>query len=91
VFSGPLYEQVTQQLTKKGRNEDDTLAAIDSAKQAFSTFQHTHPNARARILRKWYDLMVTNRRQLATILMYENGRPITGALQEIDYAASFLD
>ncbi|KAK5281961.1 succinate semialdehyde dehydrogenase NADP+ linked [Exophiala xenobiotica] len=72
-------------------NEDDTLVAIDAAKQAFSTFQHTHPKARARILRKWYDLMVTNRRELATILMYENGRPITGALQEIDYAASFLD
>lgn len=84
------YDLNTIVLTK-GRGEEDTLEAVDSAKKAFSTYQHTHPKTRARILRKWYDLMVKNRHELAMILMYENGRPISGALQEIDYAASFLD
>lgn len=75
----------------RNRNEEDAQVAIDSAKKAFSSFQHTHPKVRARILRKWYDLMMQNREDLARILMFETGRPIGGALQEIDYAASFLD
>lgn len=35
--------------------------------------------------------MIENQKTLAKILMYENGRPIAGALQEIRYAAGFFD
>ena len=35
--------------------------------------------------------MQTHRETLSKILMYENGRPISGARQEISYAASFFD
>lgn len=59
--------------------------------ESFSTFRYTSPKARARILRKWCDLMNEHQDSLARILMYENGRPISGARQEITYAASFFD
>lgn len=35
--------------------------------------------------------MIEHRETLAKILMYENGRPIAGARQEITYAAGFFD
>lgn len=75
----------------QNRDEEDVVSAISSAQRAFKSFQHTHPKARAKLLRKWYNLMMQYRNELATILMYENGRPLSGALQEIDYAAAFLD
>lgn len=65
--------------------------AIEVAQRAFGTFQHTAPKERARILQKWSDLMIEHLETLAKILMYENGRPIAGARQEIKYAAGLFD
>ena len=62
-----------------------------SLSRFFQSFQHTAPKERAKILRKWFDLMIEYLESLARILMYENGRPIQGARQEIRYAASFFD
>ena len=73
------------------RSSEDTNAAIVVAQRAFNTFQHTAPKERARILQKWFDLMIEHQETLAKILMYENGRPIAGARQEIKYAAGFFD
>ncbi|CAF9915515.1 succinate semialdehyde dehydrogenase NADP+ linked [Imshaugia aleurites] len=73
------------------RSSEDTNAAIAVAQRAFTTFQHTTPKERARILQKWSDLMTEHLETLAKILMYENGRPIAGARQEIQYAAGFFD
>ena len=73
------------------RSSEDTNAAIAVAQKAFRNFQHTAPKDRAKVLQKWSDLMAEHQETLAKILMYENGRPIAGARQEIIYAASFLD
>ena len=73
------------------RSSEDTDAAIAVAQKAFLKFQHTTPKDRAKVLQKWSDLMSKHQETLAKILMYENGRPIAGARQEISYAAGFLD
>ena len=70
---------------------EDVNNAIEVAQRSFQSFQHTAPKARAKILRNWFNLMVEHQESLAKILMYENGRPIQGARQEIAYAASFFD
>lgn len=64
---------------------------IDVAEAAFQLFKTTSAKQRAEILRRWFTYMQENEDHLAQILMLENGRPITGALQEIRYAASFID
>ncbi|KAL8687038.1 MAG: hypothetical protein Q9224_005269, partial [Gallowayella concinna] len=70
---------------------EDVNDAIAVAQRTFDTFQHTSPKARASILQRWFELMKEHQETLAKILMYENGRPISGARQEITYAASFID
>lgn len=42
---------------------------------------------RGDILRKWYDLMVSNLEDLAKILTLENGKPLAEAKGEVMYAA----
>ena len=69
---------------------EDVQNAIGVSQRSFQSFQHTAPKERAKILRKWFDLMIEHQESLAKILMYENGRPIQGARQEITYAASFF-
>lgn len=73
------------------RSTEDVNDAIAAAQRTFGTFRHTSPKARSAILQKWFELMKEHQETLAKILMYENGRPISGARQEIVYAAGFLD
>jgi len=46
---------------------------------------------RANILRKWYDLMMANQDDLATILTAEMGKPLAESKGEIAYGASFIE
>ena len=46
---------------------------------------------RARILRRWSDLMLENAEPLARLLTIEQGKPIAESRVEIAYAASFLE
>jgi succinate-semialdehyde dehydrogenase/glutarate-semialdehyde dehydrogenase len=46
---------------------------------------------RANILRRWYDLMMQNVDDLATILTAEQGKPLAEAKGEIGYGASFIE
>ncbi|NQV47564.1 MAG: NAD-dependent succinate-semialdehyde dehydrogenase, partial [Rhodospirillaceae bacterium] len=46
---------------------------------------------RAQILRRWYDLMMENQQDLATIMVAEMGKPMAEAMGEIGYSASFVE
>lgn len=46
---------------------------------------------RGRILRRWYELVLENRQDLATIISWENGKAQTDAMGEVMFAASFLE
>lgn len=43
------------------------------------------------MLRRWFDLMIENREDLARIMVLEQGKPLSEARGEIDYAASFVE
>ena len=72
-------------------SRDDTLKAIDAAEEAFVSFRKTTPRERATLLRKWYDLMQENAEDLATLITWENGKPLADAKGEVAYAANFFN
>ncbi|PGH14701.1 hypothetical protein AJ79_02867 [Helicocarpus griseus UAMH5409] len=72
-------------------NTQDTQKAIDAAVAAFPSFRKTLARERARMLRRWYQLMMDNAEDLATLITWENGKPIADARGEVNYAASFFE
>ncbi|KAI0890892.1 succinate-semialdehyde dehydrogenase [Annulohypoxylon nitens] len=69
----------------------DTELAIEAAHAAFKSYRKTPARQRARLLRKWYDLMIENSEDLATIITAENGKPLADSRTEVNYAASFFE
>jgi len=69
----------------------EARAAVDAAQSAFAGWSMTLPQDRAVILRRWFDLMIENREDLARIMVAEQGKPLSEARGEIDYAASFVE
>ncbi|KZZ89125.1 succinate-semialdehyde dehydrogenase [Ascosphaera apis ARSEF 7405] len=69
----------------------DTTRAIDAAVAAFPSFRQTLPRERSRMLRRWYDLMMANAEDIATLITWENGKPLADAKGEANYAASFFE
>jgi succinate-semialdehyde dehydrogenase/glutarate-semialdehyde dehydrogenase len=69
----------------------ETRRAIAAADAAFPAWRAKTGKDRAKILRRWADLMLENQEDLATILTSEQGKPLAEARAEIVYAASFLE
>ena len=70
---------------------DQARAAVDAAQAAFDDWAMTLPQDRSAILRRWFDLMIAHREDLARIMVLEQGKPLSEARGEIDYAASFIE
>jgi aspartate-semialdehyde dehydrogenase len=70
---------------------DDTEKAIDAAQRAFPKWRALLPQQRAAILRKWYELMLEAKDDLALLMTLEQGKPLKESRGEIDYAASFVE
>jgi len=66
-------------------------AAVEAAAQAFKPWSRRLAKERSGILRRWFDLLIANRDDLALILTSEQGKPLAEALGEIDYAASYVE
>lgn len=66
-------------------------AAVDAAQAAFHDWAWDMPQARATILQRWYHLIADAREDLARIMTAEQGKPLSEARGEIDYAASFVE
>jgi len=71
--------------------KDLTQQAIDGAAQAQTEWKARTAEDRARILRRWYELMLTHQDDLALIMTYEQGKPLAEAKGEITYAASYIE
>ena len=70
---------------------EESAAAVDAAQAAFAGWSFTLPQERSAILRRWFDLMIEHREDLARIMVLEQGKPLSEARGEIDYAASFVE
>jgi succinate-semialdehyde dehydrogenase/glutarate-semialdehyde dehydrogenase len=69
----------------------ETRRAIARAEEALPKWRAMLAKDRARILRRWADLMLENEEGLARLLTTEQGKPIAESRIEIAYAASFYE
>jgi succinate-semialdehyde dehydrogenase/glutarate-semialdehyde dehydrogenase len=69
----------------------ETRRAIEAAQVAFGPWRARTAEARARILRRWYELMLANQEDLACLMTSEQGKPLAESRGEIGYAASFIE
>ncbi len=65
--------------------------AIACAEKAQKDWAQWTGKERAAVMRKWFDLMMENADDLATILTAEQGKPHPEAKGEIAYGASFIE
>ena len=73
-------------------NDDRLLVkkAIDVAHSAFKTWKKTSVKERSILMMRWYDLIVQNKNEIATIMTLESGKPFAESLGEIDYGANYI-
>ncbi len=69
----------------------DTRRAIEAASQAFPAWAALTAKERAAILRRWYELLMANQEDLATLMTAEQGKPLAEAKGEISYGAAFIE
>ena len=69
----------------------ETRRAIEAAAGALAPWTRKTAKERAAVLRRWHDLMMTHREDLAALMTAEQGKPLAEASGEIAYAASFIE
>lgn len=70
---------------------EDTRATINAAYAAWHSYRDTTAKQRAGILRKWFDLVMDHKEELARIMTLESGKVITESLGEVAYGAAFIE
>ncbi|XP_030673239.1 succinate-semialdehyde dehydrogenase, mitochondrial isoform X2 [Nomascus leucogenys] len=69
----------------------EARAAVRAAYEAFCSWREVSAKERSSLLRKWYNLMIQNKDDLARIITAESGKPLKEAHGEILYSAFFLE
>ena len=67
----------------------DVDEAVKSSHASFLEYKKMSPRKRAQMLYKWDSLIRENKEDIATILIYETGKPRSEAYGEIDYSTGF--
>jgi len=68
-----------------------TTRAVEAAAAALPAWGKLLAKERARLLRRWFELIIENRDDLALIMTSEQGKPLAEAKGEIDYAAGYVE
>ncbi|MGY4353425.1 acyl-CoA reductase-like NAD-dependent aldehyde dehydrogenase [Bradyrhizobium sp. GM7.3] len=69
----------------------EATTAVEAAERAFAAWAKTTAKERSNALRRWYELIIDNREDLALILTSEQGKPISEALGEVDIGAAYVE
>ncbi|MRW85013.1 succinate-semialdehyde dehydrogenase [Pseudoduganella sp. FT26W] len=69
----------------------ETRRAIEAANAAWPAWRKKPAAERARILRKWNDLILENTDDLALLMTAEQGKPLGESRGEVAYGASFIE
>jgi succinate-semialdehyde dehydrogenase / glutarate-semialdehyde dehydrogenase len=70
---------------------DETRMAVDAANGAWPSWRTKTAKERAKILHRWFCLIMENQEDLALIMTTEQGKPLAESRGEIAYAASFIE
>ena len=87
--SDPATGEAIAAVPRMGATE--TRRAIEAAGRALPGWRSLLARDRARILRRWADLMLERQDELAALLTTEQGKPLAESRVEVAYAASFLE
>jgi succinate-semialdehyde dehydrogenase/glutarate-semialdehyde dehydrogenase len=85
----PATGETIAQVPRMGASE--TRRAIARAEAALPAWRSLLAKDRARILRRWADLMLEHEDELAELMTMEQGKPLAESRTEILYAASFFE
>ncbi|WP_433740161.1 NAD-dependent succinate-semialdehyde dehydrogenase [Pseudomonas putida] len=85
----PATGELIADVQKAGAEE--TNLAIDAANRALPAWRKLTAKERSQRIKRWGELMLSNQKDLATLLSREQGKPLAEAMGEVVYAASFLE
>ncbi|WP_339191957.1 succinate-semialdehyde dehydrogenase [Bacillus sp. FSL K6-1003] len=83
--TGEAIKTIPQQSAK------EVEEAIERSHQAFKSWSKTSANERASLLKKWYELIVEHKEELADLITKENGKPYQEAVGEVLYGAGYIE
>ena len=89
AVKNPATGEIVGYVPKLGAEE--TREAIEAAAVAQKGWAAKTAKERSAVLRKWFELMIENKEDLARILTMEQGKPLAEATGEIVYGASFVE
>src|SRR5258705_4655701 len=69
----------------------EAIQAVEAAERAFPAWAKLTAKQRSNLLRKWFDLIIANREDLALILTSEQGKPLAEALGEVDIGGAYVE
>ncbi|MCW8125327.1 NAD-dependent succinate-semialdehyde dehydrogenase [Microbulbifer halophilus] len=88
-ITNPATGEVVASIADLGA--DETRRAIEAADKVWPAWRDKTVKERAKILRRWYDLIMDNVDDLAKILTAEQGKPLKEAKTEIAYGANYIE
>lgn len=69
----------------------ETARAIDAAAHVWPVWRALTAGERARLLRRWYELIVQHHQDLAVIMTLEQGKPLDEARGEVLHGADYVE
>ena len=89
----PVYNPATNEVIVEVASvgAEETRRAIEAAEVARHEWAARSAHERSAILRKWNDLMLENKEDLAIIMTVEQGKVLAESRVEIVYSASFIE
>lgn len=87
-----LYDPATEEVITLVANGNSTTAtrAVDAAEAAFASWSKTPPRFRGEILYRAFTIMHEKAEILAGLIAWENGKSLSDARAEVNYAAEFF-
>ncbi|QWE06880.1 NAD-dependent succinate-semialdehyde dehydrogenase [Polynucleobacter sp. JS-JIR-5-A7] len=89
AVNNPATDELIASVSNLGSK--DAELAIKAAEQALPAWRNKIGKERAQIMRKWFDLIIENTKDLATLMTLEQGKPLAEASGEVVYGASFVE
>ena len=89
AVTNPANNELIAQVSNLGPQEAEL--AITAAERAFQSWKNKTGKERANIMRKWFDLIIQNTQDLATLMTLEQGKPLVESTGEVAYGASFIE
>jgi succinate-semialdehyde dehydrogenase/glutarate-semialdehyde dehydrogenase len=89
AVTNPASNELIAEVSNLGPQEAEL--AITAAEEAFQDWKNRTGKERAIIMRKWFDLIIANTQDLATLMTLEQGKPLSESSGEVAYGASFIE